>query len=75
MLSIKTECLNQIVRLGESHLRRASSEYMEPYHEERYHQGTENTLNTPNSPTKSHGKVVHRQRPGGLLSFYDREAA
>jgi len=75
VLSIKTECLNRIVPLGESHLRRAISEYMEHYHEERNHQGLGNALIMPSSPTKSDGKVVNRERLGGLLGFYHREAA
>jgi len=75
VLSIKTECLNRIVPLGESHLRRAISEYMEHYHEERNHQGLENALITPRSPMKSDGKVFHRERLGSLLSFHYREAA
>src|SRR5690348_13241699 len=39
VLSIKSECLSKLVPLGESHLRRAVSEYVEHYHRERNHQG------------------------------------
>ena len=39
VLSIKSECLERIVPLGETHLRRAISEYMEHYHHERNHRG------------------------------------
>lgn len=34
VLSIKSECLSKLVPLGESHLRRAVSEYIEHYHRE-----------------------------------------
>ena len=40
VLSIKSECLNKIIPLGETHLRYAIKEYMEHYHAERNHQGT-----------------------------------
>jgi len=39
VLSIKSECLDRILPLGERHLRRAIGEYLAPYHGERNHQG------------------------------------
>ena len=42
--SIKSECLAQIIPLGERHLRTAVKEYTEHYHLERNHQGLENEL-------------------------------
>jgi len=42
--SIRSECLAQIIPLGERHLRRAVREYTEHYHHERNHQGLENRL-------------------------------
>jgi transposase InsO family protein len=44
VLSIKSECLERIVPLGERHLGRAVSEFVEHYHRERNHQGLENRL-------------------------------
>ena len=44
VLSIKSECLERIVPLGEGHLRQAISEYMAHYHRERNHQGLGNAL-------------------------------
>jgi putative transposase len=77
--SIKSECLNRIVPLGESHLRRAISEYMRHYHAERFHQGLGGRLiERPAGSAKqnkSQGKVVCRSRLGGMLNFYHREAA
>jgi putative transposase len=47
VLSIKSECLDKLVPLGERHLRRAVSEFVEHYHFERNHQGLDNRLITP----------------------------
>ena len=76
VLSIKTECLERMVLLGERHLRRAISEYMRHYHSERNHQGLGNTLiDGISSDTDGMGPVARRERLGGLLNFYNREAA
>ena len=76
VLSIKSECLERMVLLGERHLRRAISEYMAHYHGERNHQGLENALiaGDPKDAAGT-GEVVRRERLGGLLNFYYREAA
>jgi transposase InsO family protein len=42
--SIKQECLDRIVPLGERHFRRAVHEFVEHYHRERNHQGLSNNL-------------------------------
>ena len=42
--SIKEECLNRVVPLGEGHLRLLVKEYVEHYHRERNHQGLDNQL-------------------------------
>ena len=42
--SIKDECLNRMIFVGQASLRRAVREYIEHYHEERNHQGVENRL-------------------------------
>jgi len=47
VLSIKSECLNKIVPLGQRHLRRAVNEFVEHYHLERNHQGLENIFAEP----------------------------
>ena len=45
------------------------------YHLERNHQGLENALIAPCEVMSGNGKVVRRDRLGGLLGFYYREAA
>jgi hypothetical protein len=65
-----------MVLLGELHLRRAISEYMRHYHGERNHQGLGNVLiDGISQDTDVLGRVARRERLGGLLSFYYREAA
>jgi transposase InsO family protein len=39
--SIKEECLDRLIPLGERHFRTAIAEYVEHYHRERNHQGLE----------------------------------
>jgi len=63
-----------MIFLGEEHLRRTLSSYLAHYHHERNHQGLENKLIEPdNLPTD--GCVRRRQRFGGMLNYYYREAA
>jgi transposase InsO family protein len=75
VLSIKTECLDHLVPLGEAHLRHAILEYTKHYHGERNHQGLDNELSMPAEAANGVGKVDRRERLGGLLSFYYRKAA
>jgi putative transposase len=75
VLSIRSECLDRLVPLGEAHLRRAILDYAHHYHEERNHQGLDNELIVPAKAANGVGKVSRRERLGGLLSFYYREAA
>ena len=68
--------LQPIVPLGEGHVRLIVHEYVEHYHRERNHQGLDNQLlQRPPPPVRSAADVQRRERLGGLLSFYYREAA
>ena len=74
--SIKEECLSRVVPLGEAHLRLLVHEYGEHYHRERNHQGLDNQLlQRPPPPVSPDADVERRERLGGLLNFYYREAA
>jgi putative transposase len=74
--SVKAECLSRLILFGESSLRRALQEYMEHYHEERNHQGKDNRILFPSPEArKNKGAVRCRERLGGLLKYYEREAA
>jgi Integrase core domain len=75
VLSIKSECLDRIVPLGDKHLRAAVRAFMGHYHEERPHQGLGNELITPKTTLLGSGLVRCRKRLGGVLRFYYREAA
>jgi transposase InsO family protein len=76
VLSIKSECLNHVVPLGERHLRLLVSEFVEHYHGERTHQGLANALIVQRDATANdNGRVHRRKRIGGMLSFYHRAAA
>jgi transposase InsO family protein len=74
--SIKSECLAQIIPLGERHLRSAVKEYTEHYHLERNHQGLENELIEDRIGVVDTNRAVERQeRLGGILNYYYRRAA
>ena len=76
VLSIKSECLNQMIFFGEQSLRRAVTEFISHYHRERNHQGLENALIEADERVGSlHGTVRCCKRLGGLLSYYHRDAA
>ena len=76
MRSIKEECLDRVVPLGERHLRAIVTDFMVHYHEERNHQGLGNKLIAPGLETTAMtGPVHHRERVGGILNYYYREAA
>ena len=73
--SIKSECLAQVIPIGEGHLRRVVREYVEHYHGERNHQGIGNRLiASPTSELRRAGSIECRERLGGLLRFYRRAA-
>ena len=73
--SVRAECLARMVPIGEGHLRAAVRAFVDHYHEERPHQGLGNTLIAPKTTTIGQGPVRCRERLGGLLKFYYREAA
>ena len=47
VLSIKSECLDRLILLGESHLRLAVREYVAYYNRERPHQGLDGHFVVP----------------------------
>lgn len=76
MRSIKEECLDRVVPLGERHLRYLVSEYVKHFHTERNHQGLANVIPFPETKPANDGATIERRdRLGGLLRYYHREAA
>jgi len=68
--------LERIIFFGEPSLRRATISYLAHYHGERNHQGLENKIIQPGNEVGRHeGDVQCRERLGGLLRYYYREAA
>jgi len=77
-LSVKQECRGRLVLFGESSLRHGPQEFVGHYHRERNRQGKRNALLEPDAGDRigsRHGRIECRQRLGGLLRFYHREAA
>ena len=72
--SIKYECLDRMVPLGEGHFRRALREFVDHYHRERNHQGLENRLIEESALCRRAGRIRRRPRLGGLLNYYERAA-
>jgi len=76
MRSVKDECLHRLVFFGETALRTAVREFILHYHAERNHQGLGNRLIEPGEEVhRTAAEVKCRERLGGMLRYYDREAA
>ena len=76
ILSVLSECLSRVVPLEEGHLRWLLKEYVTHCNGERTHRGLGNKL------IEDQGRAVNlntpvrcRKRVGGLLRYYEREAA
>ena len=72
--SIKEECLDRIIPIGERHFRRAVSDFVAHYHRERNHQGLGNRLIESAGRVQAEGRIRRRARLGGLLNDYERAA-
>ena len=76
MRTIKEECLDRMIVFGEPSLRRAVSEFLKHYHRERNHQGLQNKLIDASEGVGSEtGSIQCRERLGGMLRYYYRDAA
>jgi transposase InsO family protein len=74
--TIKEGCLEQMILFGQDALRRAIQEFVAHYHLERNHQRLRNRLIVPiDAATEKTGPVRRRQRLGGILNYYYRDAA
>ena len=74
--SVKEECLAKLILMSESALRHALRHYEAHFLEERNHQGKDNRLLFP-LPTvhREQSEVQCREQLGGLLKYYERQAA
>ena len=75
--SVKEECLSRLILFGEASLWHVLQEYVEHYHHERNHQGKDNVLLFPllRADGRRTAPVRCRERLGGLLKYYECEAA
>jgi hypothetical protein len=74
--SFKREAADRVIFFGEAHLRRVVDEYLVHYHRERNHQGLEGKIIDPGREVGlTAGKICRRERLGGMLNYYYREAA
>ncbi len=76
--TVKEECLSKLILFGERSLKRAPQHFEMHYHQERNHQGKNNLLLFPLPPrpsVRNCQKLRCRQRLGGLLKYYELEAA
>jgi putative transposase len=76
MKGLNDEALEKMMFFGEKMLRTAIRQFLEHYHAERNHQGLGNQLTHPGEEVgQSLGEVQCRERLGGLLRYYYRDAA
>jgi transposase InsO family protein len=75
--SVKFEVRSKLILFGERSLRHALAQYTLHFHAERPHQGIGNVIPFPTGPSANdrEGPIQCHDRLGGLLKFYDREAA
>ena len=74
--SLKAECLERMIFFGVASLEKAIREFLAHYHAERNHQGMGNRILMPGDEVGgTTGSIQRRERLGGLLQYYYREAA
>ena len=65
-----------MIFFGEKSLQNAIKQFLRHYHRERNHQGLENRLIEPGEEVgRVTGSASCRERLGGMLKYYYREAA
>jgi hypothetical protein len=65
-----------MIFFGEASLRTAVQNFVEHYHAERNHQGLANRIIRPEEGhLGASGTIRRRQRLGGMLNYYYRDAA
>jgi transposase InsO family protein len=73
--TIRRDCLDNVIVLGERHLRRLLGDYFEHYHRWRCHRSLDMDCPEPR-PVQGpeHGPVVEIEEAGGLYRHYERRA-
>jgi transposase InsO family protein len=74
--SFKQETADRMIFFGEAHLRRSIDDYLTYYNRERNHQGLDGRIIEPEAGAGIRdGPVRRRERLGGMLNYYYRDAA
>ena len=76
--SAKEECLFKLILFGERSLRHSLEQYVNHHQHERNHQGKDNVVLFPLAEDRigeRGGSIAVRERLGGMLKFYYRQAA
>src|SRR5262249_22586159 len=75
--AVKNEALSRLILFWGRSLWHVLPQYVAHYYHQRTHEGKENVLLFPSSGYghKGAGLVQCRERLGGLLKYYDRDAA
>ena len=74
--SLKGECLSRMIFFSEKMLRTAVGQFLDHYHGERNHQGLDSAIIDPGDEVgREDGEIKCRERLGGLLRYYYRDAA
>src|SRR6266850_4141874 len=73
--SIRRECLDHVIVLGERHLCRMLTSYFDYYHNSRTHLSLDKDPPEPRAIQPPHGRVIAIPQVGGLHHRYDRRAA
>jgi putative transposase len=74
--SLKEECLDRMIFFGEKSLQNAVREFIAHYHSERNHQGIGNQIiESGKEVGQAIGAIQCRERLGGMLKYYHRQAA
>jgi putative transposase len=74
--SLKDEAVAQLIFFGETALRETVNEFLVHYHGERPHQGLDHQILQPGPEVgQKMGVIACRERLGGLLKYYHRQAA
>ncbi|MFE8031655.1 integrase core domain-containing protein [Thiohalocapsa marina] len=73
--TFKHQCLNHFVCLGLGQLAHINRVWLDYYHTQRPHQGAGNNVISADFRHTSSGPVKRQERLGGIVAWYEREAA
>ncbi len=72
--TVREECLDHLLILNQTHLRRVLKTYTEYYNKARPHQGIGQRIPVPPEQSPSTGAVEHRKVLGGIINDYYRSS-